>query len=62
MARIMALASLKYDAAAGVEETKGGLFIYSGDAGRFHDWEFRTSIRWESTKDDEAEKRRTMSP
>ena len=32
------------------QETKQGSYIFSGDAGNFHEWEFRVEIRWKSTK------------
>ena len=52
----MAVASLRYDAASGVEETKGGIFVYDGTASRFHEWEFRTRLRWTSTKKEDQPK------
>ena len=55
----MAVASLRYDANKDVEETKGSVFIYDGTASRFHEWEFRTSMRWASTQMDDRS--RTMS-
>ena len=38
-------------------ETKSGSYIYHGDAGHFHDWEFRTRLRivlFESASADSA--------
>ena len=49
----MAVASLKYDANSGVDETKSGVFVYDGSAGRYHEWEFRTTIRWKSRKEED---------
>ena len=46
----MALASLRWDSRKDVEETKGGMYIYDGSTHNFHEWEFRTEVRWESTK------------
>ena len=33
--------------------TKAGAFIYGGSATEFHEWEFRTLIKWDGTKEDE---------
>ena len=52
----MAVASLRYDANMGIEATHGGLFVYDGTPARFHEWEFRTSMRWKSTKDEDKPK------
>ena len=49
----MAIASLRYDASSGVQETKGGVFVYDGDAARFHECEFRTSMRARSSKEED---------
>ena len=51
----MALASLRWDQNRDVEETKGGMFIYNGRTDKFHEWEFRTGMRWESTKEENEE-------
>ena len=56
----MAVAALRYDASSSVEETKGGIFIYDGTAARFHEWEFRSSIRIASCKDDDKPKTMSM--
>ena len=47
----MALASLRYDANSSVQETKSGVFVYDGNAARFHEWEFKTSMRARSSKE-----------
>ena len=49
----MAVASLRYDATSNVDETRQGIFVYNGAATRFHEWEFRTRIRWSSSKDED---------
>ena len=41
------------------QETKGGVFVYGGTPSRFYEWEFRTSIRLKSCKDEDKPK--TMS-
>ena len=46
----MAVASLTYDAGLAVEETKSGFFVYDGAPSRFHEWEFRAGIRYQSAK------------
>ena len=33
-------------------ETKGGSYIYHGDAATFHEWEFRTTLRVHGKKDE----------
>ena len=40
----MTLSSLKYDEKKLVDETRQGMFIYDGNASRFHEWEFRTLL------------------
>ena len=52
----MALASLKYNDQKEVEETRSGIFIYDGDATRFHEWEFRTMMEVDSTKKEDLNK------
>ena len=38
------------------QETKGGSFMYWGDAPNYHEWEFRTRLRvWQKTKEAYAE-------
>ena len=32
-------------------ETRGGSYIYSGDASSFHEWEFRTRMRLHKSRD-----------
>ena len=44
------LSSLKYDEKKFVDETRQGVFIYGGDAARFHEWEFRTLLEISSCK------------
>ena len=34
-----------------LSETRGGSYIYSGDAASFHEWEFRTRLRLKGSKD-----------
>ena len=55
----MAVASLRYDAMQNVEESKTGLFIFDGTPSRYHEWEFRSKVRWASVAD--SDKRKTMS-
>ena len=55
----MAVASLRYDAMKEVEESKTGLFIFDGSSSRYHEWEFRTSVKWASVAD--SDKWKTMS-
>ena len=55
----MAVASLSYDASLAVEETKSGFFVYDGAPSRFHEWEFRAGIRYQSAK--EEDKHRALS-
>ena len=41
-----AVSSVLHNAASGAySETKQGAYIYWGDAGNFHEWEFRTKLR-----------------
>ena len=56
----MALSSLRYDASSSVEETKGGIFVYDGTASRFHEWEFRTTLRIQSSKEEDLPKQMSM--
>ena len=56
----MALASLRWDSSKEVEETKGGMYIYDGSTHNFHEWEFRTEVRWESTKVEDLKKTMSM--
>ena len=56
----MVVASLRYEPLSrAVEETKGGVFVYDGSPERYHEWVFRTSMRWKSTK--EEDRLNTMS-
>ena len=34
-------------------ETKSGAYIYWGDSANFHEWEFRTRLRFAGRKDDQ---------
>ena len=52
----MALASLKYDNAPQIEETRQGIFIYDRDASRFHEWEFHTMMEINSVKKEDMNK------
>ena len=56
----MALASLSWDSSKEVEETKGGVYIYDGSTHNFHEWEFRTEVRWQSTKVEDLKKTMSM--
>ena len=55
----MTIASVRYDANSTVAETKSGVFVYDGNASRFHEWEFRTSMRSRSSKEEDLP--RTMN-
>ena len=55
----MAIASLRYDASSSVQERKSGVFVYDGNAARFHEREFRTSMRARSSKEEDRD--RTMN-
>ena len=46
----MAGQSLKYDGATMSQETRNGAFIYDGTPGKFHEWEFRTMVKWQSSE------------
>ena len=52
----MALASLRYDANSSVQETKSGVSVHDGNAARFHEWEFRTGMRWRSSKEEDKDR------
>ena len=52
----MAIASLRYNQDNEVDETRQGIFIYDGDATRFHEWEFRTTMKMTSVKAEDAAK------
>ena len=56
----MAVASLKYDPATQVEETRGGVFVFDGTASRFHEWSFRSTMRWRSCKEEDHQKTMNM--
>ena len=56
----MALASLRYDSASKIEDTKSGFYIYSGVAQHFEEWHFRTGMRWSSAKAEDKPKTMSM--
>ena len=49
----MALRSLRHDAESFHNENRGGYIIYSGDATKFHEWEFKTRMRVRTAKNDD---------
>ena len=57
----MALSSLRFDARADVEEPRSGMFIFDGMASRYHEWEFRTMLKWEAVQDDEVKRKQATS-
>ena len=52
----MAVASLRYDANMVIDQTQRGLFVYDGTPARFHEWEFRSDMRWDATNEDDRAK------
>ena len=52
----MAIASLRFDANSSIQETKGGVFVYDGCPSRYHEWAFRTSMRFRASKADDLPK------
>ena len=46
----MSLFSLRHDAESYHNENRGGCIIYSGDATKFHEWEFKTRMRVKTAK------------
>ncbi len=47
------------------EVTKSGSYVYNGDAGNYHEWEFRTRLRVKAAGDDPekyAEEELTYDP
>ena len=56
----MAIASLRYDTAAEVNESRNGVFIYDGGAAKYHEWSFRTSMRMSSQKEEDMPKTMSM--
>ena len=52
----MAIASLRYDANSHIQETKGGVFVYDGCPSRYHEWAFRTSMRFRASKEEDLPK------
>ena len=57
----MALASLRFDAGKHLAETRQGFVIYNGAPSRFHEWEFRTRIKYDAVKDDDKKRKETVS-
>ena len=57
----MAFLSLRFDARADVDETRQGMFIYDGSASRYHEWEFRTLLKWEAVREDDKKRREITS-
>ena len=49
----MAIASIRYDVSAEVNESRSGVLIYDGSAAKYHEWSFRTSMRMSSQKDED---------
>ena len=49
----MALASLRFDARADVDENRSGFSIYDGTPSRYYEWEFRTLAKQSSCKKDD---------
>ena len=47
----MAGHSLRYDGATLTQETRNGTFIYDGTPSKFHEWEFRTMVKWQSSEE-----------
>ena len=33
------------------QETRNGAFVYDGTPGKFHGWEFRTMVKWQSSEE-----------
>ena len=53
----MALAaSLEYHHRSRVEETRQGIFIFTGDASDYQDWEFRNELKYTNAKEEERPK------
>ena len=48
----MALLTLRYNRSEELVETRGGITVFNGSPGLFHEWEFRTLMRWQAAKDD----------
>eukprot|EP00435_Cladocopium_sp_Y103_P050664 s1856_g15.t1 len=48
----MSVAGLRYcpSSPSGLQETKSGAYVYSGDPSHFHEWQFRTLLRVELCK------------
>ena len=49
----MALSSLKFDASTHVAENRGGYLIFDGSNEKYHEWEFRTTMRIKTAKKDD---------
>ena len=43
-----ALGSLRYNKREEYNETRGGVLIHNGGSFGFHEWEFRTLMRWQA--------------
>ncbi len=48
----MAASSLRYDGATMSHETRTGAFVYDGSPAKFHEWEFRTMVKWASSDEE----------
>ena len=46
-----AISSLLHAPTTAYSETKQGSYIYTGDAANFHEWQFRTKLRFMGVKD-----------
>ena len=57
----MALASLRFDNNREIEESRQGFVIYGGAPSRFHEWEFRTMLKFKAIADDDDKKRREVT-
>ena len=57
----MSLASLCSDAGKHLAETRQGYVIYNGAPSRFHEWEFRTRIKYDAVKDDDKKRKEAVS-
>ena len=48
----MAATALRYDGATMSHETRTGAFVYDGSPAKFHEWEFRTMVKWRSSDEE----------
>jgi len=48
----MAASSLRYDGATMSHETRTGAFVYDGSPSKFHEWEFRMMVKWQSSDEE----------